>query len=481
MNIITKKYLVIEWGNDIKDKEPFSFCINDKRIELSKHVSIMISKVVHDEYLRDSSIKTVNKYLNLSCNNTIDIISEFLKTGVLRFENDRSHNRDLFEFSSTFGIEYITNIFCEFVKTTYQEINEESFYDIFDCARVQNDTNKINECISFFASRMFDLEEGYKIKTIKRYGYDFFESVLKSESLKISNEDSLIDTIMSLSEYNNSFFSIVEHVRVEFCNNNSIKSIKNFSVKHGFESITTEVFERALINRSQIPHNLTLSNTNYIYKPEINPPKLKISNTNYFSRETILNKFEISNIEGHHKIDNSYENTRKLRNLRKTKDDFEQIYKILETASNEGDLSTIKFAVDEKYCDVCDQYGYNMILEAAWQNNLNLVKHLFNHGADIRSRTNDKWTVLHLFCCFGNLEGVKFALNYIDINDKNIDNETPFHAAIIYNHADICQFLISQPNIDKNAKSKDNETFLQYAIHHNKQNIVDILRKNGYT
>ncbi|EAY18711.1 hypothetical protein TVAG_063160 [Trichomonas vaginalis G3] len=387
MNMFTRKFLVIERGNDIKGKEPFSFYVNNERIELSKDVSIMISKLVHDEYLRDSSIKSVRKYLNLSCNNTIDIISEFFKTGVLRFENDRAHNRDLFEFSSAFGIEYLTNIFCEYVKSTYQEINEENLYDIFDYASVQNDQNKINECISFFASRMFNLQEEYKIKTIQRYGYDFFESVLISESLKISNED-------SLSEFDNSFFSILGYVRVEFCSNDSIKSIKNFSVKHGLESISTEVFERALLNRSQIPHNLALSNTSYINKPEITAPKLQLSNINYFSRETTT-KFEISNIKEHEINENTYENMRKFGGLRKTKDNFNHIYEIIEKASNEGDISAIKYSVDEKYSDVCNENGYNMICEAAWRNNLCLVKHLFNNGADMRSRNIAKQTIFH--------------------------------------------------------------------------------------
>ena len=50
--MFTRKILVIERGNDIKGKEPFSFYVNNERIELSKDVSIMISKLVHDEYLR---------------------------------------------------------------------------------------------------------------------------------------------------------------------------------------------------------------------------------------------------------------------------------------------------------------------------------------------------------------------------------------------------------------------------------------------
>ncbi|EAY04942.1 hypothetical protein TVAG_039940 [Trichomonas vaginalis G3] len=463
MNMITKKYLVIEWGNDIKGKEPFSFIVNDEKIESYKHISIMISKTVHDQYLRDSSIKSVTTYLNLLCNNTIDIISEFFKTGALRFENDCLHNRDIFEVGKAFGIEFLTDIFCAFVNSTYKEINKENFYDIYDCATTKNDTNKINECISFFASRMFDFQEDYKIITFKRYGYDFFERVLTSKSLKVSNEDSVVSTIISMSEIDNSFFPLLNHVRVEFCNNNSITSIKNHSIKHSLESISTEVFERALLHRSLIPH------------------KLQISNANYFSRESIPNPFKNSKIEEYHCLDHSDENMRKLMSLSKTKDNFGKIFKILEKASSEADIATIKLAIDEKYSDVQGKFNRNMILEAARKNNLNLVQHLFNHGADIRSRSSTKRTILHFFCQEGNLEAVKFALNFIDINDVNNGNETPLHDAIYNNRANICEYLSSQTNINKNIKTNANETALQLTIRLKQQQCVDILRRNGFT
>ncbi|EAX90556.1 hypothetical protein TVAG_408110 [Trichomonas vaginalis G3] len=496
MNIVTFNYIEIQRGNDITDTDTFSFIINDERIELSKFISIIISNSVHDAYLRDRSVKSVSKYLNLLCNNTIDMISEFFKTGVLRFENDHSHNRDVFEIGKAFEIDFLTSIFCAFVKSTYKEINEENFYDIYDCSTIENDTNRMNECISFFASKMFVLQEGYKIKTIKRYGYDFFESVLRSKSLKISNEDSLVSTIMSLSEDDISFFSLLNLVRVEFCNNISIKSIKNFAVKHGLESISTEVFESALLKRSKIHGELQLSNSNYFslkafpnklqlsnancFKVETLQNKLQLSNANEFCLDTFPNDLKISNVEEIRVNDNSYDNMRKLGSLRKEQQYYNQIYEVLEKASKEEDLLTIKFAVDEKYSNVRRNNERNMILEAAYKDNLCLVKDLFNQGADIRSRNIYNKTILHLFCEIGNLEGVKFALNYIDINDATFRNRTPLYFAIDNNHADICEFLSSQPNINKNVKNKDNETPLQFAIRLQRENIIEILRRNGF-
>ncbi|KAI5523911.1 spectrin binding [Trichomonas vaginalis G3] len=374
----------------------------------------------------------------------------------------------------------MTDKFCEHIMSIHKEINEENVIDIYDCYIIQKDTEKIKECISFFASKMFDLQEEYKIDIIKRFGYDFFEQVLTSESLKVSNEDSLVNTIITLSEYDNSFFSLLVYVRVEYCSNNIIKSIKDFSEKHSLESISNEVFGCALLKRSSIPHKLQISKINY-HSAEAVPCKLQLSNVADYNLKTISNKFELSHIEEFHQVDKSDENVRILRSLNKTKDSFDQIYKVLKKASLEEDPTTIKFAVDEKYIDVRDEYEKNMILEAARQNNLCLVKYLFNQDVDIRSRSYTNRTILHYFCQEGNLEGVKFALNFIDINDKNNEDYTPLHDAINYNRIDICKFLISHPNIDKHAKNKNNETPLQYAISLGKQEIVEVLNRNGIT
>lgn len=105
---------------------------------------------------------------------------------------------------------------------------------------------------------------------------------------------------------------------------------------------------------------------------------------------------------------------------------------------------------------------------------------MFLNGADIRSKTNYNSTVLHWFCCRGNLEGIKFALNFIDINSRDSDNDTPLHFSIYEGCEDICEFLCTQQKIDKNAKNNQNRNPLSFAIYKNRQNIVNILRRNGF-
>ncbi|EAY20681.1 hypothetical protein TVAG_163770 [Trichomonas vaginalis G3] len=367
MVIVKLKYPEIMRGNIIKDDHDLSIIINKQNMTSSKYISIISSKTAYDAYRLDQRFNSLVLDLNLSCNDTLKIISDLFKSGELVYENDRKHNRDIFEVGLAIGNEFLINVFCDFVKT-YIEINLENFYDIYDAASVQNDTNKINECISFFASRMSFLKEEYKIETIKRYGYDFFESVLISKSLKISTEDSLCKTIISMSKHDNIYFELLKYVRIEFCSKNVIEDISNYAEANKLESISSQIFKRALLQHSPLPHKLELSSINEL-----------------------------------HWIDSPDENIRKLRSLTKAKDNFGKIYELLAKASNEGDLLTIKLAVDEKYSDVRGDCDYNMILEASYRNNLSLVKHLYINGADIRSKSTGNWTTLHCFCYKGNL------------------------------------------------------------------------------
>ncbi|EAY20605.1 hypothetical protein TVAG_163010 [Trichomonas vaginalis G3] len=332
MVIVTLKYPEIMRGNIIKDEQNLSIIINKQNMTSSKNISIISSKTAYDAYLRDSTFNSLVLNLNLSCSDTLKIISDLFKNGELVYENDRKHNRDIFEVGLAIGNEFLIKVFCDFVKS-YIETNLENFYDIYDAASVQNDTNKINECISFFASRMSSLKEEYKIETIKRYGYDFFESVLISKSLKISTEDSLCKTIISMSKHDNIYFELLKYVRVEFCSKNVIEEISNYAETNKLESISSQVFKCALLQHSPFLHKLELSPINELHRNDI-----------------------------------SDDNIRNLRSLTISKENFSKIYELLAKASNEGDLFTIKLAVDEKYSDVRDSSGYNMILRAAERN-----------------------------------------------------------------------------------------------------------------
>lgn len=431
-------------ANFMKHDQNFSIIINNESITSSLNKSIMSSNKVCDVLHLDSTSTSLALTLNLLCNDTLQIISNLFKNGKTVFENDRNHNRDIFEIGRAIGNEKMIKIFSDFVNS-YPEITIQNFYDFYDIATVQNDTLKMNECITFFASKMRFLNTEYIIDTTKIYGYDFLEGVLTSKSLKISTQDSLCKIIISLSMYDIVFFELLKYIKVEFCSKDVIEEISNFAEENKLESVSSQVFKRALLH---LP--------------------------------TICQKLEISSINEYHRNDLSNENIRKLMILSKTVENSHKIYYILEKASNEEDLSTIKFAVEKKYSDVYDTYGYNMILLAASKDNLGLVKQLFYYGADMKSKSKFNRTVLHWFCIKGNLEGVKFAHHFININAMDTWKYTPLHEAVYHENYYVCAYLCSKPTIDKYAKNDENKTPLAVAKDCKCRCIEVLLRGKGF-
>ncbi|EAX90664.1 hypothetical protein TVAG_142080 [Trichomonas vaginalis G3] len=105
---------------------------------------------------------------------------------------------------------------------------------------------------------------------------------------------------------------------------------------------------------------------------------------------------------------------------------------------------------------------------------------LYKFGANVKSTDNRNNTILHYFCGSGDLEGVKFALQFIDINDKAYNNFVPLHAAAYKNRFNFCEYLCTLPELDKNAKSQDvGLTPLGYAIVRNHKETVNVLKKFG--
>ncbi|EAX89303.1 hypothetical protein TVAG_141180 [Trichomonas vaginalis G3] len=163
-----------------------------------------------------------------------------------------------------------------------------------------------------------------------------------------------------------------------------------------------------------------------------------------------------------------------------TKEDGKTIYNILEKALSQNNVDAVKFAVENKYTDVIYE-GNNMIMAAAEANNFNLVKFLYSGGAQIKNTSKvGGYTILHKFCQVNNVDGVKFALDFIDINDhNNFDKWTPLHVAARWSCKEVCEFLLSNSKIDKNPLSVRDKTPLDLAKMMDNKQIETLLIDNG--
>ena len=174
-------------------------------------------------------------------------------------------------------------------------------------------------------------------------------------------------------------------------------------------------------------------------------------------------------------------------------ENLNRIYKILSIAAEERDDETIKYAIRNGYTDVkgdiLNHYvesdwillRSNALIKAASVGDLVLVKALERNGCNMRYRTFDGESFLHAFCLSDNVEGVKYALNFFDVNDVTRANETPFFCAVWAMQLQVVLYLITRPDLNRPIRA-DQGTVVDVAYYRAKQleHLSEVLGREGF-
>ncbi|CAF1618072.1 unnamed protein product, partial [Rotaria magnacalcarata] len=121
--------------------------------------------------------------------------------------------------------------------------------------------------------------------------------------------------------------------------------------------------------------------------------------------------------------------------------------------------------------NLLDVQGRTPLHECVDNINGSLARYLIRHGADENTNDIRGNTVLHLTTEKGNIELVRTLLksSNVNINQLNLDGQSPVSLAILYNHDDVCKLLLEQEKI--RVKSID----LKIAMQMNNYEIVRLL------
>ncbi|KAI5550457.1 RelA-associated inhibitor family [Trichomonas vaginalis G3] len=165
-----------------------------------------------------------------------------------------------------------------------------------------------------------------------------------------------------------------------------------------------------------------------------------------------------------------------------------RIYTILSFAAQEGYMETIKHAVRYGYINVkCDieqnnyrLLGMNGLIYAAYKGDLPLVKAFNKCDVDMKFRTKEGESIIHAFSISGNLEGLKYAENFLSINDVNEVDETALHCGVFFLRLAVIQYLANNSNVEKNIVS-DSGTPIKCAINRSRiyLNLASYLDDHG--
>ncbi|CAF1129563.1 unnamed protein product [Rotaria sordida] len=99
--------------------------------------------------------------------------------------------------------------------------------------------------------------------------------------------------------------------------------------------------------------------------------------------------------------------------------------------------------------NLIDIQGRTPLHECVENINGALARYLIRHGADENAEDKRGNTVLHLATEKGNMELLRTLIksSHVDINQLNTDRQSPLSLAILYNHDDVCKFLLDQEKI----------------------------------
>ena len=127
------------------------------------------------------------------------------------------------------------------------------------------------------------------------------------------------------------------------------------------------------------------------------------------------------------------------------------------------------------------------LLDACDNNNIEKVKLLLEHGADINKANNDGYTSLHYACLENNIKMVKLLLDNgvtkETINKANNAGSTPLHYACLENNIKMVKLLLAN-GVTKETINKANNrgyTPLHYACLKNNIEMVTLLLANDVT
>ena len=116
------------------------------------------------------------------------------------------------------------------------------------------------------------------------------------------------------------------------------------------------------------------------------------------------------------------------------------------------------------------------IWEAAYDGNIEAVKHHLDAGVDVNVKDEGGETPLHVAALMNNAEVAELLIDEgADVNAKNMDGETPLHKAV---PKEIVKLLIFN-GADVNAKSKFGHTAIYLANLRNETETAGLLRKHG--
>jgi Ankyrin repeats (many copies) len=132
-----------------------------------------------------------------------------------------------------------------------------------------------------------------------------------------------------------------------------------------------------------------------------------------------------------------------------------------------------------KHPECINDEGHTPLHKACYEEDLECMRLLLEHGADVDARDGRNYAPLHLAAKYGRVEALRLLLQYnSDVNVKGPSNETPLYIASRSGLTEVVQVLLEH-GADINAQTNRHWTPLFAAVFFRNLDVIRLLLKHG--
>ncbi|WP_147676314.1 ankyrin repeat domain-containing protein [Algibacter pacificus] len=146
-------------------------------------------------------------------------------------------------------------------------------------------------------------------------------------------------------------------------------------------------------------------------------------------------------------------------------------------AVRQGNLNQVKqyIEVDRKVVDTLNSHNHSLLIIAAYYNQQSIVEHILPYVTNL-NHNSDNGTALAAAVVKNNVEIIKVLLNHkADVNLTDANGVSPLMYAIMFKNIQVIKLLIEH-GADLKLTDKTGKSTFEYAISSDNQEIINLLK-----
>lgn len=226
-----------------KYEQNFTFIVNGKRYQTSRVKADLLSPVVSGYHLIDESIEEMNITTKggeeKETQSEIDYFSDFIKlTDFSTKSIDENHRKHYIEYFYELGN---INEYLRLQPEYFESLSPENVIDrlkfLYKLNVFKDESESMQEIVKYASTHFEEINK----EEMKKLEPELLEEIIRNPSLRLNEEDSLIEFILELYKIDSKYSTLFEYV--EFKNVN-VDSLQKFIDLFDIELLNSQIWKR---------------------------------------------------------------------------------------------------------------------------------------------------------------------------------------------------------------------------------------------